>query len=380
MRVAVLPYAASGGLSTYALELSEALAERGLDVTLFGGRKGAASAAVQYKPLPHLDTLKRIKDPLLWNATIGADASDILRGSSIDVVHCVYPALVPFISCLGAVVCSGWYNPHNLQTRLSRAIKMPSFSLSRLPELYGHVEYFVLDEFGYRQSKSIFAITRNLKENLVRRFGEKVRYLPPGIKPPSSTRKVGGEKTRITCIAADLENPRKGVSILLKALESIQPSLLEKAEISLIGGYSSRLEVQVQMLQRRKSLLIKLLSYAPREKIFENLLQTDILVCPSLYEEFGYVILEAMSAGVPVVATRIRPLTDIIVNGVCGFLYQRENINELSSLISMLIMDSEMRHTMGEEARRRVMEEFSWNSIAQRLENYYREILNGDPD
>lgn len=374
MRVAILPYTTSGGLSTYAFELSKALAERGLDVILIGIGQGVDSRTFNYSSLQHSKALTKLKDPLLWNTSIGAIASNIIRSSSTDIVHCVYPALVPFIRLRKPIVCSGWFNPHNLQSRLSIAIGMSPFSLSRLGELWGQTEYFLLDEFGYRSSRSIFAITKVLEENLRMRFREKVRYLPPGIKLTLEKREKGNNRIRIACIASDLENPRKGVSTLLMTLALLEPSTLKKIEIRLIGGYSERLKTQVDML-RRRLISIDLLGYIPRQKILENLLQTDILVCPSLYEEFGYVVLEAMSAGVTVVATKIRPLTDIITDGVSGFLYEKKSISQLLSIISMLIQDSKLRRKTGEEAQKRILEEFSWNSIAQKLVNYYEEIL-----
>lgn len=374
MRVAILPYTTSGGLSTYAFELSKALAERGLDVILIGIGQGVDSRTFNYSSLQHSKALTKLKDPLLWNTSIGAIASNIIRSSSADIVHCVYPALVPFIRLRKPIVCSGWFNPHNLQSRLSIAIGMSPFSLSRLGELWGQTEYFLLDEFGYRSSRSIFAITKVLEENLRMRFREKVRYLPPGIKLTLEKREKGNNRIRIACIASDLENPRKGVSTLLMTLALLEPSTLKKIEIRLIGGYSERLKTQVDML-RRRLISIDLLGYIPRQKILENLLQTDILVCPSLYEEFGYVVLEAMSAGVTVVATKIRPLTDIITDGVSGFLYEKKSISQLLSIISMLIQDSKLRRKTGEEAQKRILEEFSWNSIAQKLVNYYEEIL-----
>jgi glycosyltransferase involved in cell wall biosynthesis len=375
LHVAVLLYTASGGLSTYALELSEALVRRGLDVTLFGVRQCAVNEKFQYMTIPHIEVLKKIRDPLVWNMSIGARVTNILRSSSIDIVHCVYPALVPFIRLRKPIVCSGWFSPHNLQARLSIAIRMFPFSFSRLGELWGQTEYFFLDDFGYRSSRSIFAVTKALEENLRGRFGSKVRYLPPGINLISRKRMTGGQKVRIACIASDLENPRKGLSTLLRALTLLEPSLYQRVELLLIGNYSYRLENEVEMLRRKGFSSIRLSGYVQRERIIENLLQIDLLVCPSLYEEFGYVVLEAMSAGVPVIATKVRPLTDIILHGVSGLLFEKENIRELSSLISMLIMDQEIRSKMGEEAQKRAIEEFGWDSIALKLENYYREIL-----
>ncbi|MGQ9515495.1 MAG: glycosyltransferase family 4 protein [Thermoproteota archaeon] len=376
MHIAVLPYTASGGLSTYALELSEALAERGLDVTLLGFGRVFCSKKLRYKVIPQDKKLNIIREPFLWNASIGASASRILKDYSVDIVHCVYPSLVPFIRLHNVIVSSGWFSPHNLRSRLSIAIRMSSFSISKLPELYGQAEYFLLDDLGYNRSDCVFAVTKVLEEDLRKKFGRKVRYLPPGIKQTASSKKIKNDKVVMASVSADLDNPRKGISFLLRALMLIERSLLEKVDIWLIGSYSDRLENELQKFRQRGYQGIKLLGYVQREKILEYLLQTDILVCPSMYEEFGYVVLEAMGAGVPVVATRIRPLKDIISDGVSGLLFEKGDIQELSSRILMLISDQEIRIKMGEEARRTALEEFGWNKISLKMEKYYKDILD----
>jgi glycosyltransferase involved in cell wall biosynthesis len=365
-----------GGLSTYALELSEALVKRGLDAILLGVGKISSSRTLRYETLPHVKGFNIFMEPFVWNASIGASASRILQSSSVDIVHCVYPALVPFINLRKAVVCSGWFSPHNLWMRLATSIRMSSFNLSKMTELYGQAEYFLLDELGYKKSERIFAVTKTLEEGLRRRFGDKVQYLPPGIKLHTDINSKKKDKVLVACIAADLENPRKGVSYFLRALNLIEPSLLKRIEVWLIGNYAHKIENEVQMLRRRGILSIKLLGYIPRASVLEYLSHIDLLVCPSLYEEFGYVMLEAMGAGIPILATKIRPLTDIAVHGVSGFFYNKGNIRELSLLISTLVSDDVMRRKMGEEARKRILKEFNWDTISQKLENYYKEILD----
>jgi len=373
LRVAILPYMASGGLSTYAIELSEALAARGMDVTLLG--VNVTRKKIQHRVLPHLKTIKNIRDPFLRNATIGANATNIIKRYPVDIVHCVYPAIVPFIRLREPIVCSGWFNPHNLHARLAIGIRMLPFSLLRLGALWGNIEYFFLDDLGYRSSRRIFAITKLVEENLRRRFGTKVRYLPPGITLASGARKTSDQRVRVACIASNLEDQRKGVSILLSALALLEPNLREKVEIWLMGNYSKRLESDVEVLKRKGFADIRLPGYVQRERILDNLLQIDILVCPSMFEELGYVVLEAIGTGVPVIASRIKPLNDIISHGVSGLLFEKGNIRELSSMISMLVLKKDIRLRMGEEARKRALEEFGWNSIAMKLESHYKKVL-----
>ncbi|MGQ9514813.1 MAG: glycosyltransferase [Thermoproteota archaeon] len=77
-----------------------------------------------------------------------------------------------------------------------------------------------------------------------------------------------------------------------------------------------------------------------------------------------------------VIATRINPLTDIIIDGISGFLFEKGNVAQFLPLMLLLIQDPEIRRKTSEEAQRRILKKFSWNSIAQRIEKYYKEILD----
>jgi glycosyltransferase involved in cell wall biosynthesis len=82
-------------------------------------------------------------------------------------------------------------------------------------------------------------------------------------------------------------------------------------------------------------------------------------------------VLEAMSSGLPVVATKIAGSEELVINGVTGLLVNPEDVNSLREGLRRLIVEEKMRMQMGQASRRRVEEEYSWENVARQ----YSEIL-----
>ena len=94
--------------------------------------------------------------------------------------------------------------------------------------------------------------------------------------------------------------------------------------------------------------------------------QCDIVVIPSLWPEpFGMVTLEAMAAGLPVVASRIGGLADIFEDGIEGYHFAPGNADDLAEKLKLLLDDESKRVTMGISARRRVEERHDWDDIVK---------------
>jgi glycosyltransferase involved in cell wall biosynthesis len=103
-----------------------------------------------------------------------------------------------------------------------------------------------------------------------------------------------------------------------------------------------------------------------------------MLVVPSLWREaFGIVAGEAMSHGVPVVASRIGGLADVIVDGVSGIAVEPGDVHQLAETMRRLWNDTDLRRRLGAAARRRAQTEFSGEAHMARLTGAYRQALDG---
>jgi glycosyltransferase involved in cell wall biosynthesis len=127
----------------------------------------------------------------------------------------------------------------------------------------------------------------------------------------------------------------------------------------------------------------------PREKIKVLYSHARVFACPSLYEPFGIINLEAMSCETPVVGSAVGGIPEIIVENETGYLIELESISRtdfnpknpeafqrnFAEKINRLLADENLAQAMGKAGRKRVLEKFSWESIAKTTFNYYEEVI-----
>jgi len=101
-----------------------------------------------------------------------------------------------------------------------------------------------------------------------------------------------------------------------------------------------------------------------------------VFVLPSDYEAFGIVLLEAMAARTPVVASRVGGVPDVVEDGVTGLLYPYGNLDALATALDGLLGDAAERARMGERGRERVERLFTWDSVVDRLLGLYAELID----
>jgi glycosyltransferase involved in cell wall biosynthesis len=172
-------------------------------------------------------------------------------------------------------------------------------------------------------------------------------------------------------------DPVKGHVFLLRAIKRLQESG-EKDLTCLIAG-EGRLEAELKEYVSLAGLerQVRFLGY--RRDVADLLALMDLVVMPSLRESFGIAALEAMAMKVPVVASRIGGLEEIVEHEKTGLLVPPGDAEALAEAIQGLVENPETRRSMGEAGRQRVEEEFSIESTIRRTEKLYLECLEGSP-
>lgn len=103
---------------------------------------------------------------------------------------------------------------------------------------------------------------------------------------------------------------------------------------------------------------------------------SDCFVLSSDYESFGMVVTEAMSCGLPVIGTDIPAIRSRINDGVDGLLFKKGSVDDLAAKISqVLAMSDEARKQMGDNGRKKIVENYSWDMHVEKLETVYKEII-----
>jgi len=173
--------------------------------------------------------------------------------------------------------------------------------------------------------------------------------------------------------------PQYGIDILINAfanLKSRHPHI--KLKIAGKGEFESVYKNQVKDLGIDGS--VEFLGFVDHSELPHLLSTFDIFAMPSIEESFGVAALEASAAGLPVVASRVGGVPEVIENNVTGYLIERKNVNELTSALEKLIRDPRLRLDMGKAGRKFVEEKYVWSNNLLAMKNLYEKILAGETE
>jgi glycosyltransferase involved in cell wall biosynthesis len=196
-------------------------------------------------------------------------------------------------------------------------------------------------------------------------------------------------------------SPEKGLHVLLKAFEHVVKNRPE-ATLQIVGGpyvapldflgamagdpllqklspfyagpsYVERLRQQIRgVLEGRVFINDEL----PHEELRKRIQNAAVLAQPSLVETFGMPVVEAMACGLPVVASRVGGLPELVADGQTGFLVEPDNPLPLAEALLRLIENPELGRTMGRAGRLRAEKLFSWERIVGNLDRVYTAVFD----
>jgi glycosyltransferase involved in cell wall biosynthesis len=139
-------------------------------------------------------------------------------------------------------------------------------------------------------------------------------------------------------------------------------------------GYVWHLNEQINRLNLADSVVFS--GELSREDLAQRFRLADVFVFPSLWNElFGIPTAEAMASGVPVVTSRIAGLPEVVEHGRTGILVPPGNAEALAEAIVRLLEDENLRRSMGQAGRQRVLQHFTWDKIAQDLMHHYLSLV-----
>ena len=164
---------------------------------------------------------------------------------------------------------------------------------------------------------------------------------------------------------------QKGVGVLLRAA-----ARLKRIDVAFVIVGSGHKEEEYRNLADRLEVRnVFFVGEIGREELLDAYASSDIFVLPSLFEGMPYVVLEALAAGKPVVASRLPGLREVIKEGINGVLFEKGNDEELAQSVLRLKRDRETVRRMGEAARRIAKDQFDWRRVFARTIETYEKVL-----
>lgn len=368
----ITPEFAFGGIGNYVYNLSKKLIEKGNDVTVI------TRGDIQRTKKEVIDGIEVFKVTLLpfypfhmWihgifvNKLFKSIESRYnivhLHSPIVPVIKTNLPILTTFHSLCRARVRRIPYDIHNFYSLMERlqyiylsSLELKILKLSNKITTVSQINAKDLNQYGIKQNK-IIIIGNGVDENFFspeKQIENEDRYITYVGRITS----VKGLFTLIKCAGYVLKE-YPNVKFLL-AGEGPLRNLLEK-------------KVRDMGLQRK----ILFLGHATKEKLAQLYRNAYVHIISSKYEGLPNVLLEAMSSGLPIVATAVGGNLEVISSGVNGFLVSPQDPLKMAKIVIKLLNDTKLRNKIGKKARKTIEKYYTWDRITARILQCYYDIL-----
>ena len=403
MRIALLSYrskAHCGGQGVYVRHLSRGLVELGHDVEVFSGQPypedldprvrltEVPSLDLFREPdpfrTPHLRELRSAADVLEYALTLTGCFAEPLtfslraarllrdRADEFDVVHDNQSLGYGLLALLrrGVPLAATVHHPISKDRKVELEA---ATSWRRSLSVRRWYSFVPMQARVARRIPIVLAVAGASAADSVEDFDldpEQMRVVPLGVDTelfaPSDVRVPG----RIVAIAS-ADKPLKGVVHLLEAVAKLRTE--HDVELRLVSNLEPGGPTERRIAELGIADAVHVVNGVSDEDLAALLASAEVMCVPSLYEGFSLPTVEAMSCGTPVVASRAGALPEVV--GDCAVLVEPGDSEALAAAAKQLLESPDERARLGRAGRARVLERYSWTSVAARTVDAYTEAI-----
>lgn len=372
---------AIGGVETHVFNLTRELHELGIQLTVL------TTNVLTTKPLRRFDLSKR-------SATAREGVIRVLRDRAYEVLPLrqglglVSLGMLKHIHGVDLVHAHGYGHFPTYLAPFCKLRKIPAIitTHSDIGGLSLRKRFFdaVVPKITLRYASRIIALSNHEKASLITRGvpSEAITIIPNGVDIDEFARKntyssVNSRDSKVILYVGRIDFQQKGLDILVRALARLVCERNLDIKLRLIGpdwGDLSRLEEMARKLAVETR--VEYLGPLPRRELVRNMHEANVFVLPSRFEPFGISLLEAMASEMPVVASRVGGVPEIVQEGVTGLLFEPENDESLADRVEQVLTNE----SYGSELARNAflsLHKYSWRTIARDTLKVYRETLMG---
>jgi glycogen synthase len=384
-----------GGAGVHVEYLSRALARLvPVEVRCFGDQR-VDDPQLRVRGYPLWEETKRGTDPRFGGA-VDAFARSLLMAKDTldaDVVHCH-----TWYTDMGGVIASKlWGVPYVLTIHSLEPLR--PWKVEQLGNGY-HLSSW-MERTAMEQADAVIAVSNETRDDVLRLFDvapEKVHVIYNGIDlaeyrkaaATDALTRYGVDPSRPYVLFVGRITRQKGIIHLVNAIPQIDPSL----QIVLCAGAPDTPEIGQEMQERVAAVsagregVIWVREMLARPDVIQLYSHAAVFCCPSVYEPFGIINLEAMACETAVVASAVGGIKEVVVPEETGLLVPLELREgafdpadparfsaDLAAAINRVALDPALRARFGQAGRRRVEEQFSWDAIAAKTLELYRSLV-----
>ena len=372
MKIGITCYPTYGGSGVVATELGMELAARGHEIHFISYappiRMNLDQHNIQFHEV-EVATYPLFDHPP-YTLALATKMLEVFESASLDLLHVHYAI------------------PHSVSALLARSMASPR-RLPFITTLHGtditlvgsNRSYLPITKFSIEQSDGVTAISDYLKKRTLEEFEIKrpIEVIPNFVNcdlycrskqtPDRTQWAPNGEP-----ILMHLSNfrPVKRLTDVVEIFALVRAKI--PAKLVLIGDGPDR--GSAEYLVRKKRLQRDVFFLGKQDRVYEQLAAADVFLLPSQLESFGLAALEAMACEVPVVATRVGGLPEVVEHGADGYLVEPGDVTAAAKYALEILTRADRGREMGQRARINAKKKYCANDVIPVYEAYYAKVLS----
>jgi starch synthase len=330
------------------------------------------------EPKPESTTLQAISIDLAMAAAV--------KGADLVHSHTWYASLGGHLSRLM------WSIPHVMTVHSLEPLR--PWKAEQLGG--GYALSLFCERTGIEGADAVIAVSRGVRQDILSCYPavnpDRVHVIHNGIDPeiyrrqssPETLTRFGIDPSRPFALFNGRITRQKGLPLLLAAALKLD----RQYQLVIVASSPDTPEIAAEVaalagrVSSERGNLVWIDHFISREDLIRLHSHATVFVCPSVYEPFGLVILEAMACETPVVASRVGGIPEIVVEGETGYLVDLDPADpngftdRLAERLEKLLGDPTLAAKMGKAGRERVLRHFGWGAIAAQTVRLYEGLLS----
>jgi N-acetyl-alpha-D-glucosaminyl L-malate synthase BshA len=372
MKIGITCYPSYGGSGVVATELGIELAARGHDVHFISYampiRLTGASERISFHEVEV--TTYPLFDHPPYALALATKMAEVAEAASLDLLHVHYAI------------------PHSVSALLARMMAMPR-RLPFITTLHGtditlvgnDRSYLPITRFSIEQSDGVTAISSYLRDRTLREFEIKrpIEVIPNFVNCDLYNRSNDVRAREKWAPAGEpilmhLSNfrPVKRITDVIEIFALVREQI--PAKLVMIGDGPDR--GAAEYVTRKKRLSKDVFFLGKQQHVYEQLGLADLFLLPSDEESFGLAALEAMACEVPVLATNVGGIAEVVTHGADGYLFEPRDVATAAKYALDILTLPDRGRAMGQQARADARRQYCSNDIIPLYEAYYEKVLN----
>src|SRR5262252_1095129 len=371
MKIGITCYPTYGGSGVVATELGKELANRGHDVHFISYALPIRLTMTEHVYFHEVEVLSY---PLFeyppYDLVLATKMAEVMTRFDLDILHVHYAI------------------PHSISAYLAKMM-LKDRVVPFVTTLHGtditlvgnDRSYLPITRFGIEQSDAVTAVSQYLQQRTVQEFQiERAVEVVPNfvdcnVYGPAKDRglrqKIAADDESILTHISNFR-PVKRVEDVVSVFAQVRQH--HKARLLMVGDGPER--PKAEWLARTHGVADDVIFVGKQNDMSQFLAISDVLLLPSELESFGLVALEAMACEVPVIATRVGGIPEVVRHDIDGFLYSVGDINSMADGCLLILQNLTTREALGKAGRERATREYCASKIVLQYEDLYRRTID----